>query len=97
MSTPNKLTRHEVYALIDGERTYQNNLGSDRARGPLEPHSATKLTQAEFFTLLHVYLRRAEDAWTTNPGEYVEEAQANVRKLAAICVSSMEKYGAPKR
>lgn len=92
----NKLTREEVYKIIDGEREYQNALSDNRARG-FEPHGGTKLTQAEFFTLLHVYLRRAEEEWTTNPGEYVEKAQDNVRKLAAICVSSMEKYGSPER
>jgi hypothetical protein len=90
----NKMTRQEVYALINGERAYQDSLGADRKRdvGP-----TITLTQAEFFTLMHVYLAKAETAWTNNPGEYVEDAQAHVRKIAAMCVQSMEKYGAPPR
>lgn len=88
------MTRSTVYKLIDGERDYQDSLGPDRKR---DPGPEISLTQAEFFTLLRVYLGRAEEEWVQNPGEYVEAAQDHVRKLAAICVQSMEKYGAPPR
>jgi hypothetical protein len=90
----NTLSRAAVYALIDGERAYQDSLGPDRKRdvGP-----EITLTQAEFLTLINHYLRKAEDAWVTAPGGYVEASQAHVRKIAAICVASMEKWGAPAR
>lgn len=90
----NALTRSQVYSLIDGERAYQDSLGPDRKR---DPGPVISLTQAEFFTLMRVYLAKAETEWTLNPGEYVEAAQANVRKIGAMCVQSMEKYGAPER
>lgn len=88
------MERTEVYKLIDGERAYQDSLGADRRRSP---GPDILLTQAEFFTLMRVYLTRAEEAWAGNPGEYVDGAQANIRKVAALCVQSMEKYGAPAR
>lgn len=90
----NKLNRQEVYALIDGERAYQDSLGANRKR---DPGPVISLTQAEFFTLMRVYLAKAETEWTVNPGEYVEAAQAHIRKIGAMCVQSMEKYGAPSR
>ena len=90
----NKLTRAEVYKLIDGERAYQDSLGPDRKR---DPGPVISLTQADYFTLIHRYLRIAEEEWTMNPGEYVESAQAAIRKIGAMCVQSMEKYGAPAR
>ena len=90
----NKLNRQEVYAIIDGERDYQDSLGADRKR---DPGPNISLSQAEFFTLMRVYLSKAETSWALSPGEYVEEAQAQVRKIGAMCVQSMEKYGSPKR
>lgn len=90
----NKLTRQEVYSIIDSERTYQDNLDADRKR---DPGPDILLTQAEFFPLIDVYLNKAKIEWANNPGEYVESAQAHIRKIAAMCVQSMEKYGSPKR
>jgi hypothetical protein len=88
------MTRPDVYKLIDGERAYQDSLGADRKR---DPGPVISLTQAEFFTLIDVYLTKAKVEWTNNPGEYVESAQAHIRKIGAMCVQSMEKYGAPPR
>jgi hypothetical protein len=86
------LTRQEVYSLIDGERAYQDSLGADRT----EDHGFG-ITQGEELVLIRAYLRKAEDAWTNNPGASVDACAANLRKIAAMCVRAMERYGAPAR
>ena len=88
------MDRKEVYEVIDGERDYQDSLGPDRTRDPGNVH---RLVQGEDLVLIRHYLRKAEDAWTMSGGEMVPAALHEVRKIAAICVRQMEKYGAPKR
>lgn len=85
--------RNDVYKAIDSERDYQDSLGKERARSP----GIDSLTQAENLVLISHYLRKAEDAWVLNPGEAVEETQNILRKIAGICVRTMEKYGSPLR
>ncbi len=85
-----KTKRKEVYVAIDTEREYQDNLPPSRSAG-------RNLTQAEFFPLIDIYLARAKSAWVGAPGAYVEDAQSNIRKIAALCVRCMEQYGAPLR
>jgi hypothetical protein len=88
--TPAKLTRAQVYALIDGERDYQDSLGPDR-REPVEvPHST-----GEYLVMLDTYLRKAKDAWTNTAGD--RAALDQIRKIAGIAVHCMEDNGAPPR
>lgn len=87
-----KLTREQVYQVIDGERAYQENLPiAQRSQQQGQP------TQAEFFAMIDVYLAKAKSDWTFNQGSYVESSQAAIRKIAALCVRSMELHGAPNR
>lgn len=84
------MTRAQVYALIDGERDYQDSLGTDR-REPFEvPHCT-----GEYLVMLATYLRKAEDAWTNTAGNH--DALDQIRKIAAIAVHCMEDNGAPPR
>ena len=85
-----KLTRQKVYEIIDGERAYQDSLGAERR----EPREFTH-TVGEFLTMLRVYARRADSAWTDNPGDTA--ALDVVRKIAGIAVRCMEEHGAPPR
>lgn len=78
----------EVFAVIAVERKYQDSLGKYRTNEP--EHSV-----GDELTMLGTYLRKAEDAYTNNPG--VEMALHEIRKLAAIAVRCMETHGAPKR
>lgn len=40
---------------------------------------------------MSTYVRKAEDAWTLNPGN--EAALNEIRKIAAICIRAMVQYG----
>lgn len=86
------LKKGEVAALeaIKSERVYQNALGTDRVETQEMP-----LSVGEELVILDTYLRRAQDAYTSNPG--CEPALNQVRKIAAIAVRCMENHGAPLR
>ena len=83
-----KITRKKVYKVIDGERDYQNYLGSDRMDG--SDHSV-----GDYLTMMDTYFRRAKDAWTNNPGDVASLKE--IRKVAAIAVRCMEEHGAYPR
>jgi len=84
-------SRQEVYAAIDTERDYQDGAGPGR-HDPIHSFS-----QAESFYLIEEYIHRARVSWVDDPREHVHECQHVLRKIAAICVRTMEKYGAPSR
>lgn len=84
----NKLTRQEVYALIDGERVYQDSLPITRSDGSAK-------TVGDYCTMLRAYQNKLDAAWTDNPG--VEHALPIIRKIAGIAVRCMEEHGAPPR
>lgn len=73
-------TEAEVYALIDGERDYQDSMASCLSDGEDGLHAC--------LLLLDSYLRSAVDEWTNNIGPY--NALDQVRKLAAIVVRYLE-------
>ena len=81
-------SREEIYVAIDSERDYQDSLGPLRTNEPV--HSV-----GDELTMLATYLRKAQDAYTSQPG--VEAALHEIRKVAAIAVRCMENHGAPKR
>lgn len=83
-----KNSRHEVYHAINGERDYQNSLGSNRTDGH-------EKTVGDYLTMLSVYVRKAEEAWTSTSGD--ELALHEIRKIAAIAVRCMEEHGALPR
>lgn len=82
------MNRAEVYLLIDGERAYQDNLESDRT-------DFSNHTVGDYITMLTAYTRKAQDAWTNNPGTL--PALDVMRKIAGIAVHCMEDHGAPGR
>lgn len=87
------MTREEVYALINGEREYQERTGEERGWGGGE--GASNHSVGDFLVMLDVYCQRAKDAWASNTGD--EAALDMVRKVAGISVACMEKHGAPAR
>lgn len=86
------MTREEVYALIDGEREYQENLGRVRK----EPGEQRRvLEMGEYITMLSHYVTEAQKEWTTKSKG--GDTPAIMRKVAAIAVRFMENHGAPPR
>jgi hypothetical protein len=80
-----KVTRNEVYAAVDSERNYQENLprSTEKVQAPLE-----------HLTIIRRIVRDMEDSWYDNPGK----ADMNfMRKIAAVAVRAMEQHGAPLR
>lgn len=86
----NRIPRSEVYKVIDGERTYQENLPSNRSEDP----KRTRMV-SEYLTMLDHYVRHAQDAWTSRAGQQVP--LEDMRKIAALAVRCMEEWGAPAR
>jgi len=86
-----KMTRQEVYDLIDGERLYQDTVvDDDPNRRALQHHSV-----GDYLTMMHHYMHIAMTEWTQNAG--TKQSLANIRKIAGICVKCMEFHGAPER
>jgi hypothetical protein len=81
-------TRTEVYAAIDGERTYQ-----DSRWDSLHIHSFE-----EWFVYIEDYVNEAKHilARTATPGNTATPAHI-MRKVAAMAVCAMEQNGAPHR
>lgn len=82
------MKRNQVYALIDGERAYQDNLPSSRTDG--RSH-----TVGDYIVMLEYYLGRAREQWCMNSGDAM--ALDEIRKVGAIAVKCMEEWGAPER
>ena len=85
--------RDEVYAVIDGERLYQDSLWTVEEDGQTVPND---LTIGEFILLLEDYVAEARKQWAQE--KKPEQRALNVvRKIAAISVNCMEQHGAPER
>lgn len=88
-----KLTRQEVYNLIDGERTYQDSRWNDATTT-----SEGKHTPAEWLLYIEHYLMLARTKASTLPDpQSTVETMDIVRKIAAMTVAAMEQNGAPPR
>jgi len=85
-------TREEVFAAINSERDYQQQVWAG-ADGEID----NPLTPGEFLTLIRVYLRKAEEAWTVEDGMPEPNTVDIVRKIAGIAVNCMEQHGALTR
>lgn len=83
--TATAVTRAEVYAAIDTERDYQDTMPAPR-KGPGN--------MGDFILMSEQILQDARDVWYHGTAE---EAAEYMRKLAAVGVAAMEKYGAPVR
>lgn len=89
-TAPERTPRSDVYAVIDGERDYQQSLPGNRSEDPLRVR-----TMAEYLTMLDHYVRHAQDAWTTRAG--IEVPLHDMRKIGALAVRCMEEWGALSR
>ena len=88
----NEATRDEVYAAIDGERSYQDSLWR------LEPDRTepNQLTIGEFVLMIEEYAAKARAEWIQE--KKPEQSTLHVmRKIGAIAVNCMEQHGAPPR
>jgi hypothetical protein len=83
------MKRAEVYGLIDGERDYQNQRwGSEH-----DAHESI----GGFLVYMDEYLRRAKSAATDATTAADPDTMAGIRKIAALAVACMERFGAPAR
>ena len=87
-----KATRAEVYAALDSEREYQDQIWPERDI----PDQPNNLTIGEFLVLIGVYLRKAEEEWAVEPKPELNTLEV-VRKIGGIAVNCMEQHGAPHR
>ena len=87
--------RNEVYAAIDSERDYQDDLKSDRTSNPTDGTRSIDHTVGDFVTMMQHYQTQLVEAWTTNPGD--QEALNVMRKIGGIATNCMEQHGAPIR
>jgi hypothetical protein len=83
--------RAEVYVAIDGERDYQDKMWGDGPPGDPRP-----LSIGEDILLIEEYIARARLEWTKVARPEIQ-ALHMIRKIAGICVRSMENHGAPER
>lgn len=87
-----KATRQEVYAVIDGERAYQ-----DAGKGNARRHvnAPPNLSPGECLLCMEELLNEARAAWYTPDG--ATTMLPFIRKATAIGVQCMENHGAPPR
>lgn len=84
------MKRKDVYKLIDEERDYQDKLNAD-GQGRV-------LTAGEELCLIQVYVTRAKEVFTETFGDHEELPTMNViRKIAALCIRTMENHRTPAR
>lgn len=87
-----KVSRKEVYAVIDSERDYQDaGFGNAKRHENAPPH----LLPGEGILCIGKCLDDARNAWYAPNGG--EACLPFIRKIAALSVQILENYGAPKR
>jgi hypothetical protein len=80
--------RDKAYRAINGERDYQDTLGSDRTDG-------RQRSVGDYVTMLQHYQNKLVETWTVYPGD--EQALDVMRKIAGIAVHCMEDHGSIPR
>lgn len=84
-------SRQEVYAIIDGERDYQDaGMGNARRHADMPD-----LTPGEMILIMEELLSQARAVWYKPDGG--KECLHDIRKAAAVGVQMMERFGAPPR
>lgn len=87
------LTRAEVYAIIDGERTYQDvNYDPDFVTSSGLTRRQRDLEAAPGILMIGEYVAKARNAWTSTKGNQLPALQ-QVAKIAAIAVRILERAG----
>ena len=84
-------SRTDVYAAIDSERAYQDNLWPDG-----EGAGSNKMSIGEFLLLAEEYIAKARAAWVVEKRPEINALNI-MRKVAGIAVNCMEQHGAPRR
>lgn len=81
------ISRQDVYSLIDGEREYQ---------AAQWEHGEISQSLGEYILMAEEYILKARQEWqqTAEPEIAAREC---MRKIAAICVQSMEVHDTPGR
>lgn len=85
----NTASRSEVYAAINTERDYQDSLWPDI-------QSAPRHSVGEDLFLIQQLLYQAGQCWQYEPKPETETLNF-IRKIAGVCVRTMEAHGAPFR
>jgi hypothetical protein len=87
------MDRKQVYELIDGERTYQDNRWNSETTTSESKHSLE-----EWFVYIEDYVSEAKRLLSRNARQVSDpQAKAIMRKVAAMAVCAMEQHGAPPR
>lgn len=85
------MKREDVYKLIDQERDYQDTARKEQEK---DTRSDSEKSREAFLLFIENKLNAAKyAAYYLND----DEIQDNVRKIAALCVASIEAFGAPTR
>lgn len=88
-------SRDAVYAIVDGERDYQNN-GEGNAAPPADSGLvANPLSLGEGILCLEEILRKARTEWYKPDGRV--PAMPYIRKAAGVAIQLLENFGAPAR
>ena len=85
------MDRIEVYKVVDGERDYQDAQTGNAKRHKDQP----PMTPGELILCMEKCLSDARNAWYTPNGGV--ECLPFIRKVTALGVQTMERWGAPKR
>jgi hypothetical protein len=83
------MTREDAFTLVSGERDYQEDC---LKRGRWSRLSKTPM---EFLADIRVYSRKAEEVYVQTGVDAL--AMNEIRKIAALCISAMERNGSPSR
>ena len=86
------MTREEVYKVIDSERNYQNKMSNDANVHYIIPD----MHVGDILSAIQYNLDKARTAWYIGSTPH-EETMIYLRKIAALCVQSMEKNGCEER
>jgi hypothetical protein len=87
-----KMTRAEVYDVIDGERDYQRS----EILNPNRPDMVPQLSVGETIVAIEKTLDDARRHWYHGANEH-PAAMADLRKIAGLAVQAGENYGMPRR
>lgn len=83
------MTRADVYKLIDKERDYQEEQLNNKRWKRLSK------SPAEFLADIRYYTREAEDIFVETGDDSV--CMNEIRKIATLCVSAIERNNTPSR
>lgn len=87
------MDRNQVYALIDGERAYQDSRWNSNTTASEGRHTAS-----EWVLYMEHYLTLARTKASTLPEpQSTVETMDMLRKVVALGVAGMEQLGAPAR